>query len=178
MTGRVSSMLDEPEGQEPIPNTYWVETGRLLAGEYPGAFDERRARRRLRWLLEQGVDYCLDLTEAGEYGLPGYAPWLVEEATHAGRQMTHRRIPISDYSAPPPGSMARILDTLDEALQSGHVVYVHCYGGKGRTGTVVGCYLVRGGMDGRAALQRLAGLRQGSPETEEQRRYVLSWKEG
>ena len=149
-----------------------------MAGEYPGAFDERRARRRLRWLLEQGVDYCLDLTEAGEYGLPGYAPWLVEEATHAGRQMTHRRIPIPDYSAPPPGTMARILDALDEALQSGHVVYVHCCGGKGRTGTVVGCYLVRGGMDGRAALQRLAGLRQGSPETEEQRRYVLSWKEG
>lgn len=28
------------------------------------------------------------------------------------------------------------------------VVYVHCWGGKGRTCTVIGCRLIDGGLDG------------------------------
>jgi len=78
--------------------------------------------------------------------------------------------------------MRQILDTLDEALQAGHVVYVHCWGGIGRTGTVVGCYLVRHGFTGEEALQRIACWVAGtpkahrpSPETAEQRRMVLDW---
>lgn len=34
------------------------------------------------------------------------------------------------------------------ALAAGQTVYVHCYGGIGRTGTVVGCWLVRHGLSG------------------------------
>lgn len=165
-------------GREALIRTYWVEAGRLLAGEYPGAMDERSARHRLRWLLGLGVDYCLDLTEAGEYWLPPYAEILYEEAARIGRSVIHTRMPIRDYTTPAPTAMTGILETLDEALQSGHVVYVHCYGGKGRTGTVIGCYLVRGGMAGQAALQRLATLQADSPETAEQRQFVLHWKEG
>ena len=78
--------------------------------------------------------------------------------------------------------MAGILDTIDAALDAGHTVYVHCYGGIGRTGTVIGCYLVRHGMSGEEALEEIAGLRQGtpdgwkrSPETEPQRQMVQNW---
>jgi protein-tyrosine phosphatase len=61
--------------------------------------------------------------------------------------------------------------------------YVHCWGGIGRTGTVVGCWLVaREGLTTDAALQRIAELRKdtpdrglGSPETKLQRRFVLQW---
>ena len=169
---------------EPITGAYWVEEGRLLAGKYPGTADERQARSRVRWLLSCGVDFYLDLTQAGEYGLLPYADWLAEEAVRIGKNIIHRRIPIGDYTTPPIGDMLLILDTLDGALQEGHVVYLHCFGGKGRTGTVVGCYLVRRGMDGLAALERIAALREGapditmpSPETEEQRQFVLGWKE-
>ncbi|MBA3406233.1 MAG: dual specificity protein phosphatase family protein [Gemmatimonadaceae bacterium] len=35
---------------------------------------------------------------------------------------------------------------------SGHSIYVHCWGGVGRTGTVVGCYIVRHGRTGDDAL--------------------------
>lgn len=38
-------------------------------------------------------------------------------------------------------------------------VYVHCWGGIGRTGTVVGCLLVDAGMSGEAAVARIAALR-------------------
>ena len=73
-------------------------------------------------------------------------------------------MPIHDVSTPTQAQMARILDAIDAALAVGHAVYLHCYGGIGRTGTVVGCYLVRHGMDGEEALAEIARLRQGTPD--------------
>ncbi len=63
-------------------------------------------------------------------------------------------------------------------------MYLHCFDGIGRTGTVVGCYLVRQGMTGNEALEQIDRLRQGtldgwneSAETEEQRHMILfPWK--
>ncbi len=63
---------------------------------------------------------------------------------------------------------------------------MHCWGGIGRTGTVVGCYLVHRGLTGEAALARLAAwwrtvpksaLYPRSPQTDEQVAYVLGWRE-
>ena len=78
--------------------------------------------------------------------------------------------------------MASILETIDGLLASGREVYVHCYGGIGRTGTVVGCFLARHGMAGAEALEQIARWRERtpdgwirSPETDEQRRMVLNW---
>jgi protein-tyrosine phosphatase len=35
--------------------------------------------------------------------------------------------------------MTTILDAIDESMTAGKPVYVHCWGGMGRTGTVIGC---------------------------------------
>ena len=74
------------------------------------------------------------------------------------------------------------LDTIDAALAAGGTVYVHCYAGIGRTGTVVGCYLARHGMRGEEALAEIARLRADisdgwitSPETAAQRDRVREW---
>ncbi|MEO8827751.1 MAG: protein-tyrosine phosphatase family protein, partial [Lapillicoccus sp.] len=42
------------------------------------------------------------------------------------------------------------------------VVYVHCWGGRGRTGTVVGCLLVDDGLSFDEVIDRLAELRSTS----------------
>ena len=99
------------------PDAYWVRPGRLLAGAYP---------RELERIREAGVTLFLDLTEEGEYGLPPYAT-LLDGATRAVRQA------VPDFSCPAPERMTEILDLLDEELAAGSVVYVHCYGGVGRT---------------------------------------------
>jgi protein-tyrosine phosphatase len=72
--------------------------------------------------------------------------------------------------------MTTILDRIDELLAAGEVVYVHCLAGIGRTGPVVGCYLVRRGMSGPDALDTVERLRGAPPETPEQRRLVLDWR--
>ncbi len=167
------------------PRSYWVRPAQLLAGEYPRDWSDDSSRRKLRRLLESGVTFFLDLTEDGEYGLKSYASLLQQEAAALGRGVEHHRMPIRDRATPKPGEMQRILATIDKALAASQTVYVHCYGGIGRTGTVVGCYLVRHGMDGEEALEEIARLRQAkpsgwidSPETAEQRQMVRDWKVG
>ena len=60
----------------PVADSYWVEPGRLIAGEYPSHWDETISRAKLRQLLQAGVTFFLDLTEEGEYDLRPYVPEL------------------------------------------------------------------------------------------------------
>ena len=171
----------------PIPNSYWVIPGRFAAGEYPGAIEPRNAATKLRSLLSAGIDHFIDLTEAGEL-LP-YAEIAKEEARRLGLAVGYERQPIVDLSVPRrPEQMSNILDTIDAALDGGKTVYTHCWGGVGRTGTVVGCWLVRHGRTGDEALRQIAEWWRGmsrskvmihprSPETLQQHEYVRSWAE-
>jgi protein-tyrosine phosphatase len=166
----------------PFPNSYWVRPGQILAGEYPSDWNKRLSRLKLRRLLEAGVTLFLDLTEAGEYGIRSYASLLDEEAAALGREVEHQRMSIPDRGTPTPETMTDILNTIDAALAAGRTVYVHCYAGIGRTGTVVGCHLARHGMRGEEALDEIARLREDisdgwitSPETAAQREMVREW---
>ena len=170
----------------PQANCYWVEPGRILAGEYPGHYDPDEARRRIGRLLDAGVRSFIDLTEAGE--LVPYEATLLEEAARRGiGAVAHLRLSIPDVSVPRiPGDMVRVLDALEEAVRDRPIVYIHCWGGVGRTGTVVGCYFRRRGRTGDEALADLARLwarvekarrKPSSPETPEQHNYVRSWAE-
>jgi protein-tyrosine phosphatase len=168
----------------PTTNTYWVNE-HLLAGEYPGDRDENVARSKLAAYLKAGVTCFVDLTEAHE--LVPYNHLLPSISPSTGRAIRYHRHPIRDVSVPRSRSeMTAILDTIDQAIEEGHTVYVHCWGGVGRTGTVVGCYLVRHGLDGEAALAELERLWRSmeksrihpqTPETRQQRQYILAWAE-
>ena len=61
------------------------------------------------------------------------------------------------------------------SVERGNAVYVHCWGGIGRTGTVVGCWLVETGGAGDDVLEAIKALRAGTmkrstqfPETSDQ----------
>lgn len=178
-----------PHETRPTPDSYWITSpplpaGRLLAGEYPGAKDPAEATRKLGRYLDAGVTAFLDLTEAGEHSLRPYATEVLALGTARDLVVVHRRHAIPDQGVPAPAQMALILDTIDAALADGETVYVHCYGGIGRTGTVIGCWLVRHGLSGEAALDRIATWRRGtpdgarpSPETAAQRALLMRWWE-
>lgn len=179
----MTTQENPPSPPSPFPDSYWVIPGRLLAGEYPGAAEELPARKRLLSLLQCGIRAVVNLTQDGE--LLDYCAWLEAEAAECGLTCEVRRMPIRDFSIPSEIELTRILDQIDAWLAEGRNVYVHCWGGIGRTGTVVGCYLVRRGMKPEAALRYIAQLRRStpdgwrpSPETQEQRRMVLNWRAG
>jgi protein-tyrosine phosphatase len=75
---------------------------------------------------------------------------------------------------PTPDVLEAALDEIDGELAAGGLVYVHCWAGCGRTGVVVGSWLVRHGMEPNDALARIAETRGlGCPQTLEQRLLVL-----
>ena len=167
------------EFTRPDPNTYWVIPGRFLAGEYPGARDKAEAKTKIAAFLKAGITTFIDLTEAHE--LAAYHPLLPATG------IEYRRLSIRDLGVPHTRShMTEILDAIDDALTRGRNVYVHCWGGIGRTGTVVACWLRRQGRNGEQALAELAGFWQtvgkrhrapNTPETRGQVAWVHGWEE-
>ena len=169
-----------------MANSYWVIPGRLAAGEYPGAPHPVAAARRLRTLLRAGISHFVDLTEEDEW-LEPYAEIATREAALLGAEVGHARHAIVDMSVPrSPQETAATLDAIDEALGADQTVYLHCWGGAGRTGTVLGCWLVRHGNTGEEALAAIAEWWRGveksyrlrrSPQTAQQCAYVRNWAE-
>jgi ADP-ribosyl-[dinitrogen reductase] hydrolase len=168
----------------PLPNSYWVEPERILAGEHPSAAGVEATSKRLRRLLDAGIDCFIDLTETGE--LDSYEQWL--STLSAGRDTLYLREPIRDHGVPDSdGRMHEILGALDRALGDGRRIYLHCRAGIGRTNVVAGCWIANQGGGGDAALEHMNRLWRGSarsrswptvPETEEQAEFVRGWRAG
>ena len=170
--------------ETPLPgDSFWVVDGRLLAGPYPGAPTKAEAQAKLDAFLELGVTCFVDLTEEGE-GPPlhPYASLLRRRAAERDVKVTHVRMPIRDVDVPSEWQMRAILATIRLALDADETVYVHCWGGVGRTGTVLGCLLLENGLPPTMVLDYLAARRAGterahrtSPETPQQREFVMAW---
>lgn len=168
------------ENEHPIPQCYWVLPGKLLAGEYPRTPDTETSIAKLEALVGAGITAFIDLTTDADQLMP-YEALLHKIGNGKAERFS---FPIPDVGIPATHELARAaLDRIDETLAAGGGVYVHCWGGIGRTGTIVGCWLARHGHEGDAALSRLSELWgacpksqwRASPETAAQGSYVRQW---
>ncbi len=97
--------------------------------------------------------------------------------------------PITDLSVPERDQLERLVDEISRRLEDGDSMYVHCWGGRGRAGTVGACVLGRMyGLEAEEALERvqrafatrddrweegeLVGMIRQSPEKAEQVQLV------
>lgn len=171
--------------QVPFDRSYWVLPNRLLAGAIPAAASPEEAHEKLTALAKTPIQAVINLMEAHEVNHEGkpffdYAPVLNEMGVDV------LRFPIRDVSIPTEAEMTAILDTIDTLHAKGKAVYVHCWGGIGRTGTVIGCYLIRHGLASKdTVLNEINNLKRNtsfadrtSPETYQQREFVQNWMAG
>jgi protein-tyrosine phosphatase len=163
---------------DPLPHfqNYWVQSPNWLAGIHPRKY-LNLGPHILQTLPRMGFNTYIDVS-AGERS--AYTDQL-----QSG--MEYHAFPIASVGTPEhPAHMQRILDCIDDALARRRKLYLHCRSGRGRTGTVIGCWLARHGQGGETALQTLRELWAPSqaaqtgdtiPETREQTQYILNWRE-
>jgi hypothetical protein len=168
------------------PQHYTIAEGQLYGGEYPGSRMIDEAEARLRILITMGVRTFIDLTTPADRMEP-YEGLLLGLENAAGVPLRRISLPIPDMRIPDAvDTMHEIMSAIRKSIEQAPAVYVHCWGGIGRTGMVVGCWLRELGYDPDAALKHVQHLYSSqmpkvrmhpeSPQTNEQRDYVRRWE--
>lgn len=137
-------------------NFSWV-----IPNEVAGMGRPRPGPADFEFLKDQGVDAIVSLTERP------LDPMIVDEFG-----FEYRHIPVVDFDAP---SMEQVDDFIRFMLRmkaERKPTVVHCAAGRGRTGTMLACYLVALGRTAEAALREVRKLRPFSVETDTQERAV------
>ena len=112
---------------------------RVILGALPFPSDVQR-------LVEQhGVSAVVTLNENFEI--------MVSPEMYADAGVAHLHLPTTDFLfAPEPAEVVRGVDFIQEHESRGGTVYVHCKAGRGRSTTLVCCFLVARGMTPQEAL--------------------------
>jgi len=178
-----------PKLATPLTRCYWVVDRLFLAGAYAGHEDPLKHVERVTGLWNAGMRTFVNLIEEDEKNPQGkafarYDHILRELATKNDERVAHLRFPIVDQHITSNDRMSSILDAIDLSIANQIPVYVHCFGGIGRTGTVVCCWLLRHGFVSKEnVFQVLSQLREAdierssrdAPENKMQEDFVLNW---
>jgi len=188
-----------PDYIGPTDESNWVIPEILLVGAYPSSLDDEENFQILSSLLNLKVTtfVCLQqeyvhegVTEImwrrGDYLRP-YFKDAVEIAKQLGMdsaKLSLVHFPIEDCGVADDDRLGALARHLERLLRGGEVMYLHCWGGHGRTGMVV-CLLLHllYNLDAEQAMKRcqfLHDLRKipvpvGSPQTEQQRQQSMGY---
>ena len=125
--------------QQPAPaeGTHWVIPERLAAGKSAGDLPSSS----LKALVDAGVDTFVNLQKSyREYGCSDYRETLkilARKPSFPPHPISFLHFPIPDLDVVKDQDMLALIDQLTDLLKKGRCLYVHCYGGHGRTGTVL-----------------------------------------
>ena len=124
----------------------------------------------------------MEANERGHDGRPfePYGPRLQELAAERAVDVECLSLPIPDARAPLPAAMQMILEKIESCLHEQTPTYLHCWGGHGRTGTVIACHLIQKGHTPQQAISKLLAMRANLPKNHhpfegDQERFVYSW---
>eukprot|EP01128_Nolandella_sp_AFSM9_P006911 TRINITY_DN3655_c0_g1_i1.p1 TRINITY_DN3655_c0_g1~~TRINITY_DN3655_c0_g1_i1.p1 ORF type:complete len:263 (-),score=34.61 TRINITY_DN3655_c0_g1_i1:79-843(-) len=144
----------------PTSESNWAIVGSLIAGAYPGDLSEQKAKEKAKLLVEAGISTYLSTLGPGETRFSPYGHHIVaatEEALLERRTLTATerengarntvpkpsflKFPINDQSIAQDSEVKECIDGLLKKLEAHELVYIHCWGGHGRTGTLVSLLL-------------------------------------
>ena len=118
----------------PTTNCFRIGHDRFWCCEYPGDKTQEGAIKKLSTALQLGITHFIDLTVWNE---------LVPYSQYLPASIHYLRFPVVDISCPKSvDEVYRLLLYIEQLLADPHhMVYLHCWGGVGRTGTIAACWL-------------------------------------
>lgn len=147
----------------PLGSFTVIVPGELAVMSRPGLYVP--LEEDLRYLKERGVGAVVSLTEE---------PLDAQTLRRFELECLHE--PVRDFAPPTQAQLDRIMEFVARRrVTCGDTVLVHCGAGLGRSGTVAAAWLVRAGMEPRAAIARVRQLRPMSVETAEQEAAVEAY---
>jgi hypothetical protein len=167
----------------PYARSYWVNPS-LLAGVYPGSSNPLEARGKLKSLLDVGITQFVSLMEPDERNFQNvpFTPYPSIASELSTHPLIFQRFSIRDGGIPTVELAQKIVDHMHHEIKRGEKLYLHCWGGRGRTGTVVCLYLMLiEGLSAYEAKEKLTSLIKGkaslfepTPETPAQLEFLDS----
>ncbi|CAF1026462.1 unnamed protein product [Rotaria sp. Silwood1] len=134
----VLNQIDE-SARGPTNYSHWVIPKLLLASAYPGEKDPNAHKLLVRKIIDAGVQVVVNIMEIEE--LKTFTPYkdlMLQFAKEVNREIEFISFPIRDQSVHQDDQ--HVLDFclgLGDRIKQGQVVLVHCWGGHGRTGTII-----------------------------------------
>jgi Predicted protein-tyrosine phosphatase len=98
-----------------------------------------RNENEIKELKEKGITSIVCLVEEHELTFKNIKEYE-ESLNKYGIELKH--YPIKDFSAPTLEYLVKIIKYLKDKIKENKRVLVHCYGGLGRTGTILAAFLV------------------------------------
>ena len=120
----------------------WVDDSVLL-GALP-------LRRHVPELQAAGISAVINTCREWRGPVEAYRAAGIEEL----------RLPITDFTPPSLEEVRAGVAFIQRHLSAGHKVYVHCKAGRGRSATIVLCYLIAGGLSPEEGQALLRGKRR------------------
>jgi protein-tyrosine phosphatase len=147
----------ESEYYGPTPESNWVVKGKLIAGAFPGFTEDDKNVESLTQILNSGVSLFACLQKEYDNEIPeefwkknkGLRPYFkdVEKMIANKEEYTNLETNIEkaifihekirDCDIADDDTTIKLAKKLVKAIYDGEVVYLHCWGGHGRTGVIV-----------------------------------------
>jgi atypical dual specificity phosphatase len=154
-------------------NFSWVINNELAGSGLPLAFDQ------FEWLVNHGIGTIVTVREVP---LPSHWFSLDEKKnSHARSQkldkINYLHLRVEDYHSPTVEEIDSTVKFMESEIKEKRPVLVHCAAGKGRTGTILGAYLLRNqNISAKEAITKIRNMRPGSIQTDSQEKSLYEYE--